>query len=607
MNNDMAVLKRRLKKMRSRPPSGKTGRARVDLLNELGMLLYSSKPLITEAYAQESLVLSERLGYRKGEAGSNQLMGISKAARGNYYDSMMYFKIAHTIFTELDDKKGIATTFSNIGIVYCSQSRFVLAIDHHLKALAIYEEINDRNRIAHSLNSIGIIFRKRNNLERAEEYYRKALRIREETGDLSGLAMSYNNMGILVKEKGDLESALDYHSRSLKLKEELGNKRGISISYSNIGEIHMELEEYTPAFEYYMKSLSIVEELEDEEGISSNCKLIGHIMILLEKYDEALEYLERGLQISTSIGARICESDCYRELSDLYKAIGDFEKAFLFYKKYSSLTKEIFSENSAETIAKLQIRYETEQKEKEAELYYLRNVDLRREINDRKLVESQLVAQEHLLEERVMDRTKELQQSMKKLKKSVEGTIHTLSKIIESKDPYTSGHQLRVAELAKLIAIEMGFSDERIEAIYMISLVHDIGKISIPQEILSRPGKLSELEKEIVRTHPQIGYDILSNVEFPWPVADVILQHQELYDGSGYPNGLKCNDIMIEARIIAVADVIESMTSHRPYRSIPGIDKAIEEITQNSGILYDPEVAEVCARIFCRKGFSINH
>ncbi len=592
--------------MRSRPPSGETGRARVDLLNELGMLLYRSRPLLTEAYAWESLVLSKRLEYKTGLADSNRLMGVSNGARGRYFESMKYFNIAHTIYTELDNKKGMATTFTNIGVVFGSQSRFDLAIDQHLKALAIFEEINDRNHIAHSLNSIGIIFRKRNNLERAEEYYLKALSIREETGDLSGLAMSYNNMGILAKEKGDLESALDYHGRSLKLKEELGDKRGISISYSNIGDIHMKLEEYTSALEYYRKSLSIVKELEDEESISNNCKLIGHIMILLEKYDEALEYLERSLQISIRIGTRIVESDCYRELSILYKAMGDYERAFLFYKKYSSLTKDIFSEESADTIARLQIRYETEQKEKEAELYYLKNVDLRREIGERKLVENQLMAQEQLLEERVRDRTFELQQSMEKLKKSVEGTIQTLSKIIESKDPYTSGHQMRVAELARLIAIEMGFSDERIEAIYMISLVHDIGKISIPQEILSRPGKLSELEQEIVRTHPQIGFDILSNVEFPWPVADVILQHQELYDGSGYPNGLKGDDIMIEARIIAVADVIESMTSHRPYRSIPGIDKAIEVITRNSGILYDPEVAEACIRIIREKGFSLN-
>jgi putative nucleotidyltransferase with HDIG domain len=604
LNTDITALKRKLKKMRSKPPSGKTGRARVDLLNDLAMALYRSKPLMTEAYAKEAMVLSERTGYREGKARSNQLMGISKGSRGKYYESMKYFNTAREIFTELDDKNGIATTFSNIGIVYSYQSRFDLAIDQHLKALAIFEEIDKKIHIAHSLNNIGIIFRKRHNLEKAEEYYMKALRIREETGDQSGLAMSLNNMGILAKERGDLESALDYNSRSLNLKEELGDKHGISVSYSNIGDIHMELEEYTPALEYYRKSLSITEELENEKGISNNCKLIGHIMILLKKYDEALEYLERALRISIGIGARVYESDCYKELSDLYKATGDYEKAFLHYKKHSILTQEIFSDKSTKTIAGLQIRYETEQKEKEAELYYLRNVELCREINDRKIVESQLVAHERLLEERVKDRTIELQKSMRNLKKSVKGTIHTLSRIIESKDPYTSGHQLRVAELARLIAIELGFDENNVEAVFMISLVHDIGKISIPQEILSRPGQLSKLEQEIVQTHSQIGYEILSEVEFPWPVADVILQHQELYNGSGYPNGLKGEDILIEARIIAVADVVEAMTSHRPYRSIPGLERAIEEITLNSGILYDPDVVKACRRVICEKGFN---
>lgn len=600
----MADLKRQLKIIRSKPPAGKKGRERVDLLNKLGYELYRSNPSMTDAYASEALVLSERIGYRKGEARSNELLGIADAARGKYYESMERFNIAREIFTELDDMEGIAGTFTNIGVVYSDQSRLDLALDYHLKALRIYEEINNRNFIAHSLNCIGVVFRKRNNLEKAEYYYQKALKIREDTGNLPGLAFSYNNMGILAKERGDLQVALDYYTRSLNLEEELGDKRGISVSYSNIGDIHMKLEEYNLSLEYYRKSLSIEEELCDEKNLSDTYNKIGHIMTLIGEYKEALEFLKQGLTISSRIGARIFKADSLRELSDLYKATNDYENAFKYYKEYSTLKQDIFSENSAETITRLQIRYENEQKEKEAELYHLKNVELQREINDRRLVESQLVVQERLLEKRVKDRTIELQESMQKLKNSVEGTIHTLSKIIESKDPYTSGHQLKVAELARLMAIEMGFTEDNVEALFMICLVHDIGKISIPQEILSRPGELSELEQEIVQTHPQIGYDILSKVEFPWPVADVILQHQELYDGSGYPNGLKGNEIMIEARIIAVADVVEAMTSHRPYRSISGLDDAIKEITLYSGKLYDPEVVEACRKVVTRKGFS---
>ena len=186
MNSKVADLKRQLKILRSKPPAGKTGRARVDLLNDLGMALYKSEPFMTEAYAKEAMVLSERIGYMRGKARSNKVIGIAIASRGKYYESMEHFNIAREIYTELDDRRGIAGTFTNIGVVYSDQSRLDLALDHHLKALSIYEEINDRNSIAHSFNCIGVVFRKRNNLEKAEYYYQKALKIREETGNIPG-------------------------------------------------------------------------------------------------------------------------------------------------------------------------------------------------------------------------------------------------------------------------------------------------------------------------------------------------------------------------------------------------------------------------------------
>lgn len=597
-------LRRQLKKMRSKPPAGDTGMKRIDLLNKLGTALYRSRPMMTEAYAEEARVLSERIGYRSGEERSNQLLGISNATRGQYDKGLLYFNIALEINSETGDTTNLASTYTNFGIVYSNLGRLDLALDYHMKALAIYEKINDRSRIAHSMNCIGVVFRKRKDLDKAENYYMKALRIREELEDKPGLALSYNNMGIIAMEHGDLESALDYNNKSLELKRELNDRQGMVASFINIGDIHLKLEEYTLALEYFEKSITIEKELSDEKNFSDSCNKVGYIMMVLGRHDEALEFLERGLRISTAIGARIFQAESLRNLSSLYEATGNYEKAFKYYRDFSTLTREIFSEKSAENITRLQVRYETEQKEKESELYHLRNVELQGEINDRKRVENELIVQEHILEEHVRERTIELQQNMLKLKSSMEGIIYTLSRIVELKDPYTSGHQLRVAELAKLIAIEMGFSEEKVEAIFMISLVHDIGKISIPQEILSRPGLLSELEREIIQTHSQTGFDILSNVKFPWPVADVILQHQELYDGSGYPNGLKADEIMIEARIIAVADVVESMTSHRPYRSIPGLQSAIKEITLYSGVLYDPEVVEACCRIIEEKGFT---
>lgn len=199
---------------------------------------------------------------------------------------------------------------------------------------------------------------------------------------------------------------------------------------------------------------------------------------------------------------------------------------------------------------------------------------------------------------------KELQQSYKKLQKIIEGTINTIVKIVETKDPYTAGHQLKVSKLATSIAQEMKLPQDKIEGIRIASLIHDIGKISLPAEILSKPSKLTEIEYSLIKDHPQIGYDILKSIEFPWPVAQIILQHHERLNGSGYPRGLKGDDILLEARIMGVVDVVEAMSSHRPYRPALGIDKALEEISQNRGIIYDPVVVDACLKLFKEKGFT---
>ena len=200
----------------------------------------------------------------------------------------------------------------------------------------------------------------------------------------------------------------------------------------------------------------------------------------------------------------------------------------------------------------------------------------------------------------------ERKRAKQKLQKTLEKTIHALASAIEMRDPYTAGHQKRVTKLACAIAKEMGLSKEQIEGIRMAGLIHDIGKISIPSEILTKPGKLNDLEYSLIKTHPQAGYNILKGIEFPWPVAQIVLQHHERMDGSGYPQGLCGKDILLEARILAVADVVEAMSSHRPYRPAYGIDKALEEISKNKGILYDPEVVNACLRLFNQKGFKFD-
>jgi PAS domain S-box-containing protein/putative nucleotidyltransferase with HDIG domain len=199
---------------------------------------------------------------------------------------------------------------------------------------------------------------------------------------------------------------------------------------------------------------------------------------------------------------------------------------------------------------------------------------------------------------------KRLEQTLQKLQRTMEGTIQAITATVEQRDVFTAGHQQHVARLACAIAEELGFSSEQIHVVRIAGLLHDIGKISVPTEILSKPGHLSEIEMALIKTHSRVGYDILKTVDFPWPIADIVIQHHERLNGSGYPSGLREDDILIEARILGVADVVEAMTSHRPYRPAPGIDKALEEISRNSGRLYDANVVFACLRVFNEKGFT---
>ena len=200
----------------------------------------------------------------------------------------------------------------------------------------------------------------------------------------------------------------------------------------------------------------------------------------------------------------------------------------------------------------------------------------------------------------------QLKQTLESLRKAVGTTIQVMVSAVETRDPYTAGHQVRSADIARAIATEMGLSQEKIEGIRMAGSIHDIGKLSIPAEILSKPARLSEIEYSLVKEHSRSGYEILKGVESPWPLAQIVYQHHERMDGSGYPRNLKGDDILMEARIMAVADVVESMASHRPYRPALGINAALEELEKNKETLYDANAVDACLRLFREKGFKID-
>ncbi|MEW6138870.1 MAG: HD domain-containing phosphohydrolase [Thermodesulfobacteriota bacterium] len=238
----------------------------------------------------------------------------------------------------------------------------------------------------------------------------------------------------------------------------------------------------------------------------------------------------------------------------------------------------ILKDRHEKEIQEARCQLETRVNEATAELSRV-NSGLRREIAYRRQVEEKL------------------RQSLVKFKRTLDGTITALAALAEKRDPYVAGHQFRVARLACSMATHMGLSDDRVKGIGIAAAMHDIGKICVPAELLSKPGRISEHEYGIIRAHPEIGYDILRVIEFPWPLAEIALQHHERIDGSGYPRGLKGEEMLLESRIIAVADVVEAMSSHRPYRPALDLRDAIKEIWEHRGVLYDSTVVDACLKV----------
>jgi putative nucleotidyltransferase with HDIG domain len=211
-------------------------------------------------------------------------------------------------------------------------------------------------------------------------------------------------------------------------------------------------------------------------------------------------------------------------------------------------------------------------------------------------------AQQELDERKRLE--EELQQRNDQLQETFIAMINALALAVEMKDPYTAAHQRWVTRLACTIASTMGLAKEQIEGLHMAGLIHDIGKMNVPTEFLIKPGQLTEIEHQALKIHPQSGYDIVRQIQFPWPVAQIVLQHHERMDGSGYPQGISGAEILLEARILAVADVVEAMASHRPYRDAHGIEIALDEIAKNRGSLYDPEAVDACLTVFKEQGFA---
>ncbi len=814
---------------------------KVFFLNELSQAYQEISARKSIDYAHSALQISQESNNKKDIALSFTNLGSAYYHLSDFKKAVEFHTDALEMYQQMADKIGMLNVNNSIGLDHERLGNYDKALDFFLISLKLSNEINYQHGISMGLNNLGNLYHSLNNYDKALEYFQRALEIEEDSGNKKAISTALNNIGITFADRGDYSESLIYYNKCLEIEQELGNIKGISSILNNLGIVHEKLQEYDKALVYFQRSLDLILETGNQYGIADTFINIGKLQILMDNMSDAYANISQGLKFASDISAQHLIMDGYLALSDFYKANGNSEESFRYFRLHSKIRNEIFSEEMTNKITSMQAKFEMGEREhdivqleknnqimelqaEKRKLYLLlllgslfmvtgfsliifkryknkqdNNKILQTEILDRMSAEKRLIKRLHIekvitkisarfinvsdfdtsvddtlkdigemcgasrsylflldknkdtldnthewcnenvkpqisnlqdipvsslpwwmnklendevihiadvskmppeaqqekkllleqniksllvlplisasnligfmgfdnvtkaeewkeeelsllkisseilgvyfekkeidtklekayfgLEKRVHDRTRELAEinhelqievterkrieiqlndSFIKLKKAIEETINAFISAVEIRDPYTAGHQLRVAKLSCEIANEMNLNKLQLDAIRIAAILHDIGKIYIPNEILSKPSSLTETEFSVIKNHPLAGYDILKTIDFQMPIAKIVYQHHEKLDGSGYPQGLIGNEIMLEARIVNVADVVDAMISQRPYRPSQGIDDALAEIKVNAGILYDPEVVDVCLYIFNEKGF----
>jgi len=525
---------------------------------------------------EQRLTATKRIDLLKGRLATaigEEKINILTELAGSYQELPPGERIAFAtqaiaLSEELHDQKSKATAYTHLGIAYNNVGNSDRSLDCFFKALQIMEEIDDQDGIAYSYICIGQAYFYLDTFDKALRYFQQALEIREKLGDKQDVSQVLILIGNVKAKTAQYDEAIECYSKSLAMKEEAGDERGISQIYNNLANVYLAIGKMDAVLKYRLASLRIARKLGDSWEIALTTFNMAEYYLKVKQPEEALPYIRESQKLAEKLDNKGLTRDNLENMALYHELRGEYDDALKCLREHSKLTEALFAEELAEKISEMQVKYETAQ-----------------------------------LEDQVAEKTAELQRNMEKLRRILAGTIRALAATVETRDPYTAGHQQRVSKLACAIAKGMGLPEERVEGVRLAGVIHDIGKISVPAEILNTPRPLTETEYSLVKMHPKIGHDILAGIDFSAPVADIVLQHHERMDGSGYPTGLKGDEILLEARILAVADVVEAMVSHRPYRPALGIDRALEEISKNKGTKYDPEVVDACLTLFTEGGF----
>ncbi len=529
---------------------------RYDILIVLSKRIYKKDPERAEALAREAVAIAGEAGREVDEAKARDLLGMVLGAVGEYSD----------------------------------------ALDEISRSLEVLERYGLDFDIARCCNNLALVHRYLGDHARSIELFHRSLRIKERIGDLTGEAATWNNLFGVYDYLKDYDTALVCIDRAIALAEEADDERLLPSKYNNKGSILVKKGEFREAERYLRMAMEMNHRSGNVIPLIKNMHNYSEYYIASGDYDEAEKCLGRMLELSREHDFEMGLVLAHGTLAELYDLTCDVkrlrEHASSCLEANDGVDMEAWRLKALHLMGKGDAGLGRYREACDSLLGYIDGIG-GLEVETRSHEVARIEARADY-EHRLRDR----------LRKVLHDIILTMTRVVEMKDPYTAGHQENVARLSEEIGRRMGLDPDRLEGLRIAATLHDIGKVFIPAEILAKPGRLNDMEMALIKMHPRSGYDLLSSIEFPWTVAEFVLQHHEKLDGSGYPQGLSGDGILLEARIISVSDVVEAMSMHRPYRPALGAEKALATVREMAPEKLDIAVVEACGEVF-EEGFNL--
>lgn len=447
--------------------------------------------------------------------------------KARWDEALKAYRLALSIYEKLNNKYGLSDIYNSMAITNFERGNWDEAEKQYLHALDLIEETSPALS-AKIYNNLGALYNARGNSDKAISTYLRSIPDFERSENILGLAQVYNNLGMSFANKGDWQNAASYYEKSLQLSRKLDEQDLIALTYLNLAQLHVNTQSPAQAQEYCKLALGILQQIDDQLGIAEAHKILGVTERLNKNWSKARYHFEQSIMLNEKLSSPLGLAEAYLEFGLACKDAGKHEEAHSLLSKSLTIFEKLKAKKNIESV--------------------------RTEVT--------------------------------RLDKLYLNIIEALGAAVENKDPYTMGHSSRVAYYSLLLAKKLMLPPETIKGILIAAYLHDIGKIYVEDEILNKPGKLTSLEFEVIKRHPEMGVASLSAVEFPWEVKQYILHHHERYDGSGYPCGLKGDEIPIGAQIIAIADFFDAMTSERSYRPAWSQAQAISIIVNNRNVLF---------------------